>query len=87
MVAMDSSVADDLRRICLSIKNVSTLALFGLASEQLHKFRDELMSSAFLDRVPPFKHNVTRHMKREPSVQNKVRKQEPATACHQATSA
>ena len=27
--------------------------------------RDELMSATFLDRVPPFKHNVTRQMKRE----------------------
>jgi hypothetical protein len=38
---------------------------FGLASEQLDKFRDELMSATFLDRVPPFKHNVTREMKKE----------------------
>jgi len=47
------------------LSNVSTLALFGLASEQLDKFRDELMSATFLDRVPPFKHNVTRGMKEE----------------------
>ena len=44
---------------------MSTLALFGLASEQLEKFRAELMSATFLDRVPPFKHNVTREMKRK----------------------
>jgi hypothetical protein len=48
-----------------TLSNVSTLALFGLASEQLDRFRDELMSATFLDRVPPFKHNVTRQMKRE----------------------
>jgi len=48
-----------------ALENVSTLALFGLASEQLDKFRDELMSATFLDRVPPFKHNVTTEMKRE----------------------
>lgn len=48
-----------------SLSNVTTLVMFGLASEQLDKFRDELMSSTFLDRVPPFKHNVTRPMKRE----------------------
>ena len=47
------------------LSNVSTLVLFGLASEQLDKFRDELMSATFLDRVPPFKHKVTREMKRE----------------------
>ena len=47
-----------------SITNVSTLVLFGLASEQLYRFREELMSATFLDRVPPFKHNVTRDMKR-----------------------
>jgi len=48
-----------------TLSNVSTLVLFGLASEQLDRFRDELMSATFLDRVPPFKHNVTREMKRE----------------------
>jgi len=48
-----------------ALSNVTTLVLFGLASEQLDKFRDELMSATFLDRVPPFKHNVTRQMKRE----------------------
>jgi hypothetical protein len=48
-----------------TIQDVSTLALFGLASEQLEKFRDELMSTTFLDRVPSFKHNVTREMKKE----------------------
>lgn len=48
-----------------SLSNVSTLVMFGLASEQLDKFRDALMSATFLDRVPPFKHNVTRQMKRE----------------------
>jgi len=48
-----------------ALENVSTLALFGLASEQLDRFRDELMSATFLDRVPPFKHNVTTEMKRE----------------------
>ena len=47
------------------IENVSTLALFGLASEQLTKFRDELMSSTFLDRVPSFKHKVTTEMKKD----------------------
>ena len=47
------------------IENVCTLALFGLASEQLSKFRDELMSSTFLDRVPSFKHKVTTDMKRD----------------------
>jgi hypothetical protein len=47
-----------------AILNVRTVALFGLASEQLDKFRDELMSATFLDRVPPFKHNVTVEMKR-----------------------
>jgi hypothetical protein len=47
------------------LSNVSTLVLFGLASEQHDKFRDELMSATFLDRVPPFKHIVTREMKRE----------------------
>jgi len=47
-----------------SVINVSTLVLFGLASEQLDRFRQELMSATFLDRVPPFKHNVTRQMKR-----------------------
>ena len=48
-----------------ALSNVRTLVMFGLASEQLDKFRDELMSVTFLDRVPPFKHNVTRQMKRE----------------------
>jgi hypothetical protein len=48
-----------------ALENVSTLALFGLASEQLDRFRDELMSATFLDRVPPFKHSVTTEMKRE----------------------
>jgi hypothetical protein len=48
-----------------ALSNVTTLVMFGLASEQLDKFRDELMSATFLDRVPPFKHNVTREMKRE----------------------
>jgi hypothetical protein len=47
------------------LSNVSTLALFGLASEQLDKFRDELMSATFLDRVPPFKHKVTREVKKQ----------------------
>jgi len=48
-----------------SLSNVTTLVMFGLASEQLDRFRDELMSSTFLDRVPPFKHDVTRQMKRQ----------------------
>jgi hypothetical protein len=48
-----------------ALSNVSTLVLFGLASEQLDRFRDELMSSTFLDRVPPFRHNVSFEMKRE----------------------
>jgi hypothetical protein len=30
-----------------AIANVSTIALFGLASEQLDRFRDELMSATF----------------------------------------
>jgi hypothetical protein len=47
-----------------AIVDVRTIALFGLASEQLDKFRDELMSATFLDRVPPFKHTVTPEMKR-----------------------
>lgn len=48
-----------------AIANVSTIALFGLASEQIDRFRDELMSSTFLDRVPPFRHKVSTEMKRE----------------------
>ncbi len=48
-----------------AIVNVRTIVLFGLASEQLDKFRDELMSATFLDRVPAFKHNVTPELKRE----------------------
>jgi hypothetical protein len=48
-----------------AIVNVRTIVLFGLASEQLNKFRDELMSATFLDRVPAFKHNVTPELKRE----------------------
>jgi DNA-binding MarR family transcriptional regulator len=48
-----------------ALSNVSTLALFGLASEQLDRFREELMSTTFLDRVPPFRHNVTREMKKK----------------------
>ena len=48
-----------------SIINVSMLVLFGLASEQLGRFRRELFYSTFLDRVPPFKHNVTLKMKRQ----------------------
>jgi len=48
-----------------TLSDVRTLALFGLASEQLDRFRDELMSATFLDRVPPFKHNVTRQMKKD----------------------
>jgi hypothetical protein len=48
-----------------ALSKVSTLALFGLASEELDRFRDELMSATFLDRIPPFKHNVTRQMKKE----------------------
>ena len=48
-----------------SITNVSTLVLFGLASEKLNKFRSALLDSTFFDRVPPFKHDVTREMKRE----------------------
>jgi hypothetical protein len=48
-----------------SITNVSTLALFGLASEKLKKFRSDLLDATFFDRVPPFKHDVTREMKRE----------------------
>jgi len=47
------------------LNDVTTLVLFGLASEELDKFRDELMSATFLDRVPPFKHKVTREMKKE----------------------
>jgi hypothetical protein len=47
------------------LSSVTTLVMFGLASEQLDRFRDELMSATFLDRVPPFKHKVTRDMKRE----------------------
>jgi hypothetical protein len=47
------------------IADVTVLVLFGLASEQLGKFRSELMSATFLDRVPPFKHNVPREMKRK----------------------
>jgi hypothetical protein len=47
-----------------TLENVSTVVLFGLASEKLNRFRDELLSSTFLDRVPPFKHNVTPEMKR-----------------------
>jgi hypothetical protein len=48
-----------------ALSNVSTLALFGLASEELERFRKELMSATFLDRIPPFKHDVTRQMKKE----------------------
>jgi hypothetical protein len=48
-----------------SITKVSTLVLFGLASEKLNKFRSALLDATFFDRVPPFKHNVTREMKRE----------------------
>jgi len=48
-----------------AIVNVRTIVLFGLASEQLDKFREELMSATFLDRVPAFKHNVTPELKRE----------------------
>jgi hypothetical protein len=51
-------------RIRNALSNVSTVALFGLASEQLNKFRDELMSATLLERLPPFKHNVTAEMKR-----------------------
>jgi hypothetical protein len=48
-----------------SITKVSILVLFGLASEKLSKFRSALLDATFFDRVPPFKHNVTREMKRE----------------------
>src|SRR5208282_3770895 len=48
-----------------AIENVSTVVLFGLASEQLDHFRHELLSSTFLDRVPPCKHNITAEMKME----------------------
>ena len=48
-----------------TLSNVNTLALFGLASEQLNEFRDELLSATALDRLPPFKHNVTQDMKRQ----------------------
>jgi hypothetical protein len=48
-----------------ALSKVTMIALFGLASEQLDQFRDELLSATFLDRVPPFKHNVTPQMKRE----------------------
>jgi hypothetical protein len=51
-------------RIRNELSNVRTVALFGLASEQLNKFRDELMSATFLDRVTTFRHNVTAEMKR-----------------------
>lgn len=51
-------------RVSNALSNVRTIALFGLASEQLNKFRDELMSATFLERVPPFKHNVTPEMKK-----------------------
>jgi hypothetical protein len=51
-------------RIRNALANVSMIALLGLASEQLNKFRDELMSATFLERVPPFKHNVTSEMKK-----------------------
>ena len=48
-----------------SLTNVSTLVLFGLASEQLGRFRRELFYSTFLDRVPTFLHNVTSKMKEQ----------------------
>jgi hypothetical protein len=48
-----------------SITRVSILVLFGLASEKLNKFRSAMLDATFFDRVPPFKHNVTREMKRE----------------------
>ena len=48
-----------------SLTNVSTLVIFGLASEQLGRFRRELFYSTFLDRVPTFMHNVTSKMKRQ----------------------
>jgi hypothetical protein len=48
-----------------SIANVRTLVLFGLASEKLSKFRRVLLDSTFLDGVPPFRHDVTREMKRK----------------------
>jgi hypothetical protein len=48
-----------------ALKEVNTLVLFGLPSEQLDRFRNKLLSTTFLDRVPPFKHNITKEMKRE----------------------
>ena len=47
------------------ITNVSVMALFGLASEKLSKFRSQLLDATFFDRVVPFKYDVTREKKRQ----------------------
>ena len=42
-----------------------TIALFGLSSEKLARFRNGLLDSTFFDRVHPFKHQVSREKERE----------------------
>jgi hypothetical protein len=70
-----------------ALKDVRVIALFGLASEQLDKFREELMSATFLDRVPPFMHSLTRQEKKEilqfrtEQFRTKRLRQNPAPRC------
>jgi len=47
------------------LSNVRTMAFFGFASEMLNKFREELITETFLDRVTPFKHEVNDSEKRQ----------------------
>jgi hypothetical protein len=47
------------------LANITTVALFGLASEKLSKFRSQLLDATFFDRVVPFKHDVSREKKRQ----------------------
>lgn len=47
------------------IENVRCIALFGLASEKYHVFREELLSSTFFDRIVPYKIEISNEQKRE----------------------
>ena len=46
------------------LSEVRSVALFGFASEMLNKFRGQLLSETFFDRVAPFKNEVTQEDKK-----------------------
>lgn len=47
------------------LKNVNTIALFGVAKEMFNVYRKELFSSTFFDRVIPFFHEIDHEQKRK----------------------